>query len=88
MIETAAAEQGMTRAPAFDVTDVSQIVRLGSRNSSVSHAIRLEGTEWWVKPAEGRYVLIDQSGAAELEMNLAGPLKRGHPTLASSGGLV
>ncbi|MGA2178855.1 MAG: ATP-binding protein [Verrucomicrobiota bacterium] len=74
IIQTAAAEQGMASQPAFDVTNVLQISRLSSADSKVSHAICLEGTVWWANPAQGRFVLKDESGAAELEMDLAGQL--------------
>jgi signal transduction histidine kinase len=72
MIQTAAAEQGTPGQPAFDVTNVQQVARLGSENPNLSHAIRLEGTVWWTNPAQGRLVLKDETGAAELELDLAG----------------
>jgi signal transduction histidine kinase/uncharacterized protein YdeI (BOF family) len=72
MTQTATAEQGMANPPAFDVTNVLQISRLSSADPKVSHAIHLEGTVWWANAAQGRFVLKDESGAAELEMDLAG----------------
>jgi len=66
-MQTAVAEQGTA-----DVTNVVQIARLSSENFSLSHSIRLEGAVWWANPAQGRFVLKDESGAAELEMDLAG----------------
>jgi hypothetical protein len=70
MAQTATAEQGSPALPAWDATNVLQISRLASENSRLSYAIRLEGAVWWASPAQGRFVLKDASGAAELEMDL------------------
>jgi signal transduction histidine kinase len=72
MIQTAATGQGNPGPLTFAVTNLSQVIRLGSENPNLSHAIRLEGTVWWANPAQERFVLKDESGAAELEMDLAG----------------
>ena len=50
--QTAAAEPGMASQPAYDVTNVLQVVRLSSENPNVSHSIRLEGTVWWANAAQ------------------------------------
>ncbi len=70
--QTPAAEQGPAGSPVFDVTNVLQVARLSSDNPNVSHSIRLEGAVWWANALQGRFVLKDESGAAELEMDLAG----------------
>ena len=70
--QTAAADEVPTNQPAFDVANVLQISRLSSADPKASHAIRLEGTVWWANAAQGRFVLKDESGAAELEMDVAG----------------
>ena len=89
MTQTAAAEQGMANPPAFDVTNVLQISRLSSADSEVSHAICLEGTVWWVNQAQGRFVLKDESGAAELEMDLAGqPVQPGQRVRVEGNGII
>jgi signal transduction histidine kinase len=89
IIQTAAAEQGTTGQPAFDVTNVLQVARLSSENPNISHAIRLEGTVWWANPAQGRFVLKDESGAAELEMDLAGqPIKPGQRVRVEGNGTI
>ena len=93
LTQTAAAEQGTTGPPAFDVTNVLQVAHLGSENLNVNHAIHLEGAVWWANPAQGRFVLKDESGAAELEMDLAGQRVQpgqqvrveGNGTIARSG---
>jgi signal transduction histidine kinase/uncharacterized protein YdeI (BOF family) len=93
MAQTAPAEQGSAAPPAPEVTTVRQVSRLGSENSSRSHAIRLEGTVWWAYPAQGRLVLKDESGAVELELDLAGQSVRpgdrvrveGNGTIARKG---
>ena len=54
------------------MTNVLQVARLSSDNPNVSHSIRLEGAVWWANALQGRFVLKDESGAAELEMDLAG----------------
>ena len=59
-------------APA--VTNVLQLSRLNSQGSDVSYFIRLEGGVLWANAAQGRFVLKDESGAVELEMDLAGRL--------------
>jgi len=89
MRPTAAAEQG-TVSPAFcDVTNVLQIARLSSENPILSHSLHLEGTVWWANPAQGRFVLKDESGAAELEMELAGqPLQPGQRVSVEGNGTI
>jgi len=79
----------MAGPPAFDVTNILQVVRLGSENSNASHAIHLEGAVWWANPAEGRFVLKDESGAAELEMDLAGqPVQPGQLVRVEGNGAI
>ncbi|MFZ0826329.1 MAG: ATP-binding protein [Verrucomicrobiia bacterium] len=74
---------------AFDVTNVLQISRLSSSDLKVSHAIRLEGAVWWANAAEGRFVLLDESGAAELEMDLAGqPVLPGQRVRVEGNGII
>ncbi len=52
------------------VTNVLQLSRLSSQNPDVSYFIRLEGGVLWANTAQGRFVLQDASGVAELEMDL------------------
>jgi signal transduction histidine kinase/uncharacterized protein YdeI (BOF family) len=87
--QTAAAEPGMASQPAYDVTNVLQVVRLSSENPNVSHSIRLEGTVWWANAAQGRFVLKDESGVVELEMDLAGqPVQPGHRVRVEGNGTI
>jgi len=89
LTQTVAAEPGADGLPVFDVTNVLQVARLGSENSNVSHSIRLEGAVWWANPAQGRFVLKDESGTAELEMDLAGqPIQPGQQVLVEGNGIV
>ena len=53
------------------VTNVLQLRQLDLQKSATAYFIRLEGNVWWANPVEGRIVLQDDSGSAELEMNLA-----------------
>jgi signal transduction histidine kinase len=72
MTQTAVMGQGSAGSPAFEVTNVLQACRLGSENPDLNHALRLEGNVWWANPAQGRFVLQDESGAAEFQIDLAG----------------
>lgn len=88
-IQTAAADQGLAGEPVFDVTNVLQVVRLSSERGHLSHTIHLEGTVWWANPAQGRLVLKDESGAAELEMNLGGqPVEPGQRVRVEGNGTI
>src|SRR4051812_25303966 len=55
-----------------EVTNVVQVRKLVSENPTRSYAVHLEGSVWWARPAQGRLVLQDETGAAELEMDLHG----------------
>jgi signal transduction histidine kinase len=72
MAQTAGAGPGPAGPAIFDVTNVLQLSSLVPEHPNRSHAICLQGTVWWANPAQGRFVLKDESGAAELEMELAG----------------
>ncbi|HEY5296671.1 MAG TPA: ATP-binding protein [Verrucomicrobiae bacterium] len=54
------------------VTNVHQIRLLASQIPKASYSIHLEGDVWWANPAQGKFVLKDDSGAEELEMDLHG----------------
>ncbi|MGB8370692.1 MAG: ATP-binding protein [Limisphaerales bacterium] len=87
--QTSASDGAPTNPPAFDVTNVLQISRLSSADPKASHAIRLEGTVWWANAAQGRFVLKDESGAAELEMDLAGqPVQPGQQVRVEGNGTI
>jgi signal transduction histidine kinase len=55
-----------------EVTNVSQIRLLSSQTPTASHSLRLEGDVWWANPLQGKFVLKDNSGAEELEMDFHG----------------
>ncbi len=89
LIQTAAAEQGTEARPIFDVTNLLQVSRLSSENSNLNHAIRLEGAVWWANPGQGRLVLKDESGAAELDLELAGqPVQPGQRVRVEGNGTI
>jgi len=89
LTRTVAAEQGTDGLPACDVTNVLQVARLGSEGSNVSHSIRLEGAVWWANPAQGRFVFEDESGTAELEVDLAGqPIQPGQQVRVEGNGII
>src|SRR5579862_4296072 len=55
-----------------EITNVHQIRLLATQIPTANYSFKLEGDVWWANPAEGRFVLKDDSGAEELEMNLEG----------------
>ena len=56
----------------IEVTNVHQIRLLAAQTPKASYSIRLEGDVWWANPAREEFVLKDDSGAEELEMDLHG----------------
>ncbi len=56
----------------IEVTNVYQIRFLAAQTPKASYSISLEGDVWWANPARGEFVLKDDSGAEELEMDLHG----------------
>jgi hypothetical protein len=73
----------------FTVTHVAQIRPLASQTPSASCSIRLEGDVWWANPASGKLVLKDDSGAEELEMDLAGqPVEAGQKARLEGNGTI
>jgi signal transduction histidine kinase len=75
------------------VTQVSQIRSLAEQSPTNSYSIALTGVVWWANPREGKFVLRDNSGAEELEMDFpegfvtTGQRVRivGNGTIASAG---
>jgi signal transduction histidine kinase len=55
------------------VTNILQLRRIAGQNLEAAYGFRLEGDVWWANAARGRFVLRDPSGAAALELELAGP---------------
>lgn len=56
----------------IEVTNVHQIRLLAAQTPKASYSVHLEGDVWWANPARGEFVLKDDSGAEELEMDLHG----------------
>jgi signal transduction histidine kinase len=56
----------------IEVTNVRQIRLLAAQIPTSSYSIHLEGDVWWANPARGKFVLKDDSGVEELEMDLHG----------------
>ncbi|MGH7990469.1 MAG: hypothetical protein ACREDS_09820, partial [Limisphaerales bacterium] len=69
---TAQADQNFSPQISAEVTNVSQIRSLAAQIPKKSYSIRLEGDVWWANPKQGRFVLKDDSGAEELEVDLHG----------------
>jgi signal transduction histidine kinase len=72
-------EKALYGQPSAQVTNVSQIRLLATQTPETSYSIHLEGDVWWANPSRDRFVLKDDSGAEELEMDLQGiSLKQAH----------
>ncbi len=72
-----------------EVTNAGQIRLLASQTPTASYFFHLEGDLWWVNPASGKFVLKDDSGAEELEMDLPGrPLAPGQRVLLEGNGTI
>ena len=54
------------------VTNVHQIRLWADQTPKLSCSFHLEGDVWWANSAQGKFVLKDDSGVEELEMNLPG----------------
>ncbi len=54
------------------ITNVHQIRLFAAQNPKAVYAVHLEGDVWWAHPSDGKFVLKDDSGAEELEMDLNG----------------
>jgi len=75
--------------PATEVTTVQEIRMLASQEPAASYSFRLEGDVWWANPPRGELVLQDDSGAEELEMDLAGqPLAPGQRVRLEGNGTI
>ena len=68
----ARAEEVWGDSALMPVTNMVQISRFSSQNPSTAYLVRLEGTVLWANSPKGKFVLQDESGAGELEMNLHG----------------
>jgi signal transduction histidine kinase len=55
-----------------EITNVHQLRVVVAQIPKNVYALRLEGDVWWAHPSDGRFVLKDDSGAEELEMDLSG----------------
>lgn len=64
--------EGFGSSGAIEITKVHQIRLLAAQISKASYSIHLEGDVWWAHSGDGRFVLKDDSGAEELEMDLHG----------------
>jgi signal transduction histidine kinase len=63
---------GNASSPLTEITNVHQIRLFAAQNPKTVYAVHLEGDVWWVHPLDGTFVLKDDSGAEELEMDLNG----------------
>ena len=71
------------------MTNVSQIRLLAAQTPTASYTIQLEGDVWWANPLQGKFVLKDDSGAEELEMDFHGEsVEPGQRILAGGNGTI
>ena len=66
------AGQSLNGQTSTEATNVSQIRQFATQTPKASYSIRLEGDVWWANPKQGKFVLKDDSGVDELEMDLQG----------------
>ena len=72
-----------------EVTNVHQICLWAAQLPTASYSIHVEGDVWWVNPAEGKFVLKDDSGAEQLEMDFQGiPVEAGQRVLLEGNGTI
>jgi signal transduction histidine kinase len=75
--------------PSGMVTNVGQLQHLNFQKLNADYSIRLDGTVWWVNPAQNKLVLHDASGTAELEADLHGqPVQFGQRVLLEGNGTI
>ncbi|HWC58129.1 MAG TPA: ATP-binding protein [Verrucomicrobiae bacterium] len=55
-----------------EITNVHQVRLFAAQIPKNGFALHLEGDVWWAHPSNGEFVLKDDSGAEELEMDLGG----------------
>lgn len=72
-----------------EITNVNQIRLLATQIPTANYSFHLDGKFWWANPAEGRFVLKDNSGAEELEMDLQNqPLAAGQRVRLEGNGTL
>jgi signal transduction histidine kinase len=67
-----AAPQDFDYPSALEITNVHQVGLLAAQIPKTSYRFNLEGEVWWANPADEKFVLKDDSGAEELEMDFRG----------------
>src|SRR5690242_5870837 len=72
MTATGQPSLGDSNLPVTEITNVHQLRVLTAQIPRNVYAIRLEGDVWWAHPSDGRFVLKDDSGAEELEIDPGG----------------
>lgn len=71
------------------VTNIAQLRRLSPQEPNVKYSIRLEGNIWWASRGQGKFVLQDESGAEELEMDFQSqPVQSGQRVRLEGNGSV
>src|SRR5580658_7669883 len=88
-VPLAQADDVPSHAQSAEVNHVGQIRLLSSQTPSASHSFHLEGDVWWANPASGKFVLKDDSGVEELEMDFGGQqVEAGQKVLLEGDGTI
>jgi len=69
----------------LQITNVMQLQRLANSNQRFIASIHVEGVVWWSSDAEGRVILRDDSGVAQLELDLPCQMPRQGDRLSLQG---
>src|SRR5208282_6232968 len=69
----------------LQITNVMQLRQLADSSPRLVAAVSLEGAVWWSSDAEGRVILQDDTGVAQLELDLPCRLPRQGERLSLQG---
>src|SRR5208282_2307869 len=69
----------------LQITNIMQLRQLADSNQRFVAGMRLEGVVWWSSDAEGRVILQDDTGVAQLELDLPCRLPRQGERLSLQG---
>ncbi len=69
----------------LQITNVMQLQQLADSSARLVATVRLEGAVWWSSDAEGRVILQDNTGVAQLELDLPCQLPRQGDRLSLQG---
>lgn len=81
--------QAQTSEDFVSITNIVQLRQAAAQHPPVNHSIQIEGTVWWVRTAQGRWVLSDSTGAEVIQLSIPAPaLKPGQRIRIEGKGTV